>query len=70
MLGSNFKIFDRTLSFSIEKPFSLIPKKGLKANWLPLTYEIRKYFSRPAILNEGGIPPNVKQLARKESIKP
>jgi len=44
MLGSNFKIFDRTLSFSIEKPFSLIPRKGLKANWLPLTYEIRKYF--------------------------
>jgi hypothetical protein len=60
MLGSNFKIFDRTLSFTIEKPFSLIPRKGLKAGWLPLTYEIRKYFSRPTILIEGGIPPNVK----------
>jgi len=35
MLGSNFKIFDRTLSFSIEKPFSLMLRKGLKANWLP-----------------------------------
>jgi len=45
ILGSNFKIFDRTLSLTIEKPFSLIPRKGLKADWLSLTYEIRKYFN-------------------------
>lgn len=35
ILGSNFKIFDRTLLFTIEKPFSLVSGKGLKANWLP-----------------------------------
>ena len=35
-LGSNFLLRDRTLLFSMKKPYSLIPGIGLKENWLPL----------------------------------
>jgi len=35
ILGSNFKLFDRTLLFSTRKPFDLVVKKLPNLNWLP-----------------------------------
>jgi hypothetical protein len=44
ILGSNFVLKDRTLSFSMKKPFSIVAEKGLPQDWLRLVDEVRTFF--------------------------
>jgi hypothetical protein len=44
LLGSNFVLKDRSLSFTIRRPFDLVAERPPHVNWLRLSDEIRTYF--------------------------
>jgi len=44
IVGSNFYLTDRSLSFTYTKPFGVVVKSGATKDWRCVAAEIRTYF--------------------------